>query len=118
MTAGLVASLLFLALAPGQPARTPAEVPAEAGEPSAADADAQRAQMIELVRIETLLTAPETGIEVIEPRVLAAMGEVPRHAFVPAPLASYAYLPQPLPVHPEQNIAAPFLVALMTHLAR
>jgi protein-L-isoaspartate(D-aspartate) O-methyltransferase len=118
MTAGLVASLLLLALAPGQPARTPAEVPAEAGEPSAADADAQRAQMIELVRIETLLTAPETGIEVIEPRVLAAMGEVPRHAFVPAPLAPYAYLPQPLPVHPEQNIAAPFLVALMTHLAR
>jgi protein-L-isoaspartate(D-aspartate) O-methyltransferase len=46
------------------------------------------------------------------------MGEVPRHEFVPPRLAGYAYLPQPLPVHPEQNIAAPFLVALMTHLAR
>jgi protein-L-isoaspartate(D-aspartate) O-methyltransferase len=113
MTARLVASLLLLALAPVQPALAPAR----AGE-AVPDAVAQRAHMVEYIRIETLLTAPETGIDAIEPRVLAAMGEVPRHAFVPAPLAPYAYLPQPLPIHPQQNIAAPFLVALMTHLAR
>ena len=45
------------------------------------------------------------------------MREVPRHAFVPEPLRPYAYQPQPLPVTPEQNLAAPLLIALMTHLA-
>ena len=74
--------------------------------------------MVELIRVEALLTAAETGVDKIDDRVLAAMGEVPRHEFVPPPWPGYAYLPQPLPVHPEQNIAAPFLVALMTHLAR
>lgn len=81
-------------------------------------AGAARRQMIELIRLETRLTAAETGIEAIDPRVLQAMGEVPREAFVPAALMPYAYQPQPLPVHPEQNLAAPLLVALMTHLAR
>jgi protein-L-isoaspartate(D-aspartate) O-methyltransferase len=32
-------------------------------------------------------------------------------------LRPYAYTPQPLPVTPEQNIAAPLLIAVMTHLA-
>jgi protein-L-isoaspartate(D-aspartate) O-methyltransferase len=43
---------------------------------------------------------------------------VPRHEFVPAPLAPYAHLPLPLPVHPEQRLAAPFPVALLAHLAQ
>ena len=45
-----------------------------------------------------------------------AMREVPRDAFVPEPLRAYAYRPHPLPVGHEQNLAAPLLVALMTHL--
>ena len=45
------------------------------------------------------------------------MREVPRHAFVPEALRAYAYGDHPLPVGHEQNIAAPFLAALMTHLA-
>jgi len=36
---------------------------------------------------------------------------------VPEPLRPYAYEPHPLPVGYEQNLAAPLLVALMTHLA-
>ena len=76
-----------------------------------------RGMMVEQIRIETLLTARETGVDTIDERVLAALREVPRHEFVPPALERYAYLPTPLPVHPEQNIAAPFLVALMTHLA-
>jgi protein-L-isoaspartate(D-aspartate) O-methyltransferase len=109
MIARLLCHLLLLALA-----ATPPQALAE----PAGDPEAQRAQMVEFIRVETLLTEPETGVEAIDPAVLAAMGEVPRHEFVPLPLAPYAYLPRPLPVHPEQNIAAPFLVALMTHLAR
>ncbi len=78
----------------------------------------QRQEMIRMIQAETLATQVETGIATLEPRVLAAMGRVPRHAFLPDPLQPYAYLPTPLPVTREQNIAAPFLVALMTHLAR
>lgn len=77
-----------------------------------------RAWMVRLIQAETELTQEETGVSDIDSRVLAAMSEVPRHAFVPEPLVPYAYLPTPLPIHPEQWLAAPFLVALMTHLAR
>jgi protein-L-isoaspartate(D-aspartate) O-methyltransferase len=83
----------------------------------ARDHATERARMIEFIRIETLMSQGETGIEAIDPRVLDAMAEVPRHAFVPPPLEAYAYQPHPLPIHPEQNLAAPFLIALMTHLA-
>ncbi len=98
-----------------------AEVPTPAGEHprfAAPDLTAQRARMVGLVREEARLAAEFTGVEELDPRVLAAMGEVPRHEFVPEPLVPYAYLPVPLPVHPEQRLAAPFLVALMTHLAQ
>jgi protein-L-isoaspartate(D-aspartate) O-methyltransferase len=49
---------------------------------------------------------------------MAAMGTVPRHEFVPVELRHLAYLDTPLPLGQEQNIAQPYLVALMTHLAR
>jgi protein-L-isoaspartate(D-aspartate) O-methyltransferase len=77
---------------------------------------AERAEMLRRVEIETLMLSGETGIAEIDPRILAAMGDVPRHAFVPEPLRPYAYRPHPLPVGHEQNIAAPLLVALMTQL--
>jgi protein-L-isoaspartate(D-aspartate) O-methyltransferase len=112
----LIAQLLLLALAPPATPAPGGPGPAVAAE-SAGDHAAERARMVELIRIEALMSEAETGIDTIDPAVLAAMAEVPRHAFVPDPLVPYAYLPQPLPVHPEQNIAAPFLVALMTHLA-
>ena len=76
-----------------------------------------REQMVDIVQREVAMFAGETGIAAIDPRVLAAMREVPRHAFVPEMLRPYAYQPRPLPVTADQNIAAPFLVALMTHLA-
>jgi protein-L-isoaspartate(D-aspartate) O-methyltransferase len=76
-----------------------------------------RAWMVRLIQAEAELAREETGVGEIDPRILAAMSEVPRHAFVPEPLVPYAYLPTPLPIHPEQRLAAPFLVALMTHLA-
>ncbi len=51
-------------------------------------------------------------------RVLAAMREVPRHAFVPADLANDAYIDAPLPIGFGQTISQPYIVALMTELAR
>jgi protein-L-isoaspartate(D-aspartate) O-methyltransferase len=96
----LVATVLALPLAPA----------------AAADRAAERAEMVRLIELETTLLSSETGVSAIDPRILAALGQVPREAFVPEPLRPYAYQPQPLPVGHEQNIAAPFLVALMTHL--
>jgi len=49
-------------------------------------------------------------------RVLAAMIEVPRHLFVPAPYDKSAYEDCPLPIGNGQTISQPFIVALMTEL--
>lgn len=45
--------------------------------------------------------------------VLAAMGEVPREAFVPASFADAAYEDSPLPIAAGQTISQPLVVALM-----
>jgi protein-L-isoaspartate(D-aspartate) O-methyltransferase len=78
---------------------------------------AARHEMVRIIELQVAMLSAETGIEQLDPRVLEVMREVPRHAFVPEPLRAYAYGDHPLPVSPEQNIAAPLLVALMTHLA-
>ena len=48
------------------------------------------------------------------PRVLEAMGRVPRHEFVPAELRSRAYEDGPLPIGHSQTISQPYIVAFMT----
>ena len=53
-----------------------------------------------------------------DPRVMEAMGRVPRHEFVPPPLAAHAYENRPLPIGEGQTISQPYIVALMTDLAR
>ena len=55
--------------------------------------------------------------DITNPRVLEAMGRVPRHRFVPAKLASSAYEDGPLPIGNGQTISQPYIVALMTQLA-
>jgi protein-L-isoaspartate(D-aspartate) O-methyltransferase len=52
-----------------------------------------------------------------DPRVLAAMREVPRHRFVPPELAGRAYADEPLPIGHQQTISQPYVVALMSELA-
>lgn len=51
---------------------------------------------------------------ITDPRVLAAIGRVPRHCFVPADLAEAAYDDRPLPIGRGQTISQPFMVAWMT----
>jgi protein-L-isoaspartate(D-aspartate) O-methyltransferase len=51
-------------------------------------------------------------------RVLAALREVPRHRFVPSSQQPYAYEDRPLPIGNGQTISQPYIVALMTELAR
>lgn len=47
-------------------------------------------------------------------RLLAVMGEIPRHRFVPPELVSRAYEDSPLPIGEDQTISQPFIVAEMT----
>jgi len=49
-----------------------------------------------------------------DPRVLEAMGRVPRQEFVDPGLASQAYLDHPLSIGMKQTISQPYMAALMT----
>ena len=52
-----------------------------------------------------------------DPHVLAAMGAVPRHRFVPPELVARAYDDGPLPIGQGQTISQPYVVAVMIQLA-
>jgi len=62
--------------------------------------------------VETQLR--ERGI--LDERVLAAMGKVLRHEFVPPGVRSFAYNDGPLSIGHGQTISQPYIVALMTEL--
>lgn len=49
-------------------------------------------------------------------RVLAVMGELPRHIFVEEAMARQAYGDNPLPIGEGQTISQPYIVALMSEL--
>jgi len=67
---------------------------------------ARRQQMVDVVRSRG----------VADLRVLAAMGQVPRHLFVPERVRPQAYGDFPLPIGSQQTISQPYIVALMTSL--
>ena len=77
--------------------------------PTTRDSDAERRAKM----VETQIVA--RGVR--DPRVLAAMREVPRHLFVPETEAPHAYEDHPLPIGGNQTISQPYIVALMTELA-
>jgi protein-L-isoaspartate(D-aspartate) O-methyltransferase len=54
--------------------------------------------------------------DIQDPRVLAAMGQVPRHLFVPPASQEEAYEDYPLAIGDSQTISQPYIVALMTQL--
>ncbi|MBP9142877.1 MAG: protein-L-isoaspartate(D-aspartate) O-methyltransferase [Thermoanaerobaculia bacterium] len=66
----------------------------------------RRQQMVEVVR--------DRGVS--DARVLDAMGQVPRHLFVPEKVRPQAYEDFPLPIGSQQTISQPYIVALMTSL--
>jgi len=55
---------------------------------------------------------------VTDPTTLAAMRAVPRHEFVPPGRRDDAYVDFPLPIGHGATISQPYIVALMTELAR
>jgi len=69
--------------------------------------EAQRKAMVEEQIRQRGITKPE---------VLAAMGQVPRHMFVPEGLQAQAYAHQPIDLGKGRTIYQPYVVALMTSL--
>lgn len=92
---------------------------APAGAPLAAqDFAAQRSDMVREIEADAGVSSPWIGQAKLDPRVLEAMGKVPRHEFVPSDQKPYAYENRPLPIGHGQTISQPYIVALMTDLMR
>jgi protein-L-isoaspartate(D-aspartate) O-methyltransferase len=66
-----------------------------------------RAEMVERLR---------RHYHIRDERVLAAMGRIPRHLFVPEALQSHAYGDHALPIEFNQTISQPYIVARQTEL--
>jgi protein-L-isoaspartate(D-aspartate) O-methyltransferase len=84
------------------------EAPAPSETPGDEQVDAYAAERAEMVK-EGII---DWGIE--DQAVIAAMGTVPRHEFVPDEFLSQAYDNHPLPIGYGQTISQPYIVALMT----
>ena len=75
-----------------------------------------RRHMVEVIALHFDLASEEIGKDKLDARVAAAMLRVPRHLFVPAPLAAVAYHDTPLPIGFDKTVSQPFICALMTDL--
>jgi protein-L-isoaspartate(D-aspartate) O-methyltransferase len=76
----------------------------------------QRAAMVRLIERDVRATRLELNREQLDPRVVAALLDVPRHEFVPPAERSAAYENRPLPIGHGQTISQPYIVAVMTDL--
>lgn len=88
-------------------------MPATAAEP---DHAVERAAMVRTIAAYAGDVSSATGHDHIAPKVLEAMGIVPRHEFVPEGERQQAYADRPLPIGYGQTISQPVIVALMTDL--
>ncbi len=85
---------------------------------SAGEYAAQHAEMLRAIEADIAGTSAYTGLNRFSDTVMEAMRTVPRHEFVPRQLRSYAYWNRPLPIGHQQTISQPYIVALMSELAR
>lgn len=90
---------------------------AACGQSPESSPEAQRLALARAVEDQVRETSDYTGKERLDPAVAAAIGEVPRHEFVPPAYREYAYDDRPLPIGEGQTISQPYIVALMTDLA-
>jgi protein-L-isoaspartate(D-aspartate) O-methyltransferase len=89
------------------------------GRSAAAEAfAAERQRMAQQIAAHARETHADTGKRAFDTRVMEVMAKVPRHAFVPADQLPYAYQNRPLPIGHGQTISQPYIVALMTDMAR
>jgi protein-L-isoaspartate(D-aspartate) O-methyltransferase len=63
-------------------------------------------------------TITVSGSEGVDASILAVMSQVPRHELIPYDVRHAAYENRPLPIGYGQTISQPYIVALMTDLAK
>ncbi|MBK1645666.1 protein-L-isoaspartate O-methyltransferase [Thiocapsa imhoffii] len=80
------------------------------------DMTAERHRLVDLIENDVRATAPALGFDRLDPAVVEALREVPRHRFVPPPQRALAYHNHPLPIGGGQTISQPFIVAIMSQL--
>jgi len=80
------------------------------------DFAALRAELVRRIEQDVQRTRHYIDKENLDPRVMKAIGAVPRHQYVPEHLRKYAYENRPLPIGHGQTISQPYIVALMTDL--
>jgi protein-L-isoaspartate(D-aspartate) O-methyltransferase len=79
---------------------------------------AAREDMVRTIEALAKTVPLPSGSNEIDPSVLDAMRAVPRHELVPESVRGAAYENRPLPIGQGQTISQPYIVALMTSLAR
>jgi protein-L-isoaspartate(D-aspartate) O-methyltransferase len=77
---------------------------------------AAREQMVAAITADTIFACASIGKAALGERVMATLGKVPRHEFVPVELQPFAYANVPLPIGFGKTISQPFIVGLMTDL--
>ena len=77
-----------------------------------------RRHMVEVIDLHFDLASEEIGKDGLDAPLREALLRVPRHLFVPAPLAVAAYQDTPLPIGFDKTISQPFIGALMLDLLR
>ncbi len=78
----------------------------------------KREALLSALDREITETAKWTGVSALSPEVRQALLAVPRHRFVAPEYRDLAYQNRPLPIGSGQTISQPYIVALMTELAR
>jgi protein-L-isoaspartate(D-aspartate) O-methyltransferase len=81
------------------------------------DMTAARVALVAEVADEVSGTGRWLGKEALDPRVMAALGKVPRHEFIPEANRALAYENRPQPIGHGQTISQPYIVAIMTDMA-
>ena len=82
------------------------------------DFASERRRMVQDITAVARNTRAEVGKSAFDERVMSVLARVPRHEFVPADQIASAYQNRPLPIGHGQTISQPYIVALMTDLAR
>ena len=77
-----------------------------------------RQAMTRIIEHDVRETSLYLDKEALDPRVMSAMGKVPRHLFVPHNRRHNAYKNRPLPIGYGQTISQPYIVAIMTDLLK
>ncbi len=73
-----------------------------------------RQRMLAQIAASTIDSSTRLGKAALDRRVMQAMGQEPRHEFVPPELQHCAYDNAPLPIGCGKTISQPFIVAVMT----